>query len=126
MNDFGAAAAIQPWQIMLVSIAGWINKHQQQVIEFQNAQLEECKKCFAGKRIPFSDDQRRRLAEKAKSLGRTALSQIATLVTPDTFLRWHRELVAQKWTYPKNSPGRPPRWPGRPRPSSGPIHSTQP
>jgi len=31
MNDFGATVSIQAWQIMLVSIAGWINKQQQQV-----------------------------------------------------------------------------------------------
>jgi hypothetical protein len=31
---------------------------------------------------------------------------VATLVTPDTILRWHRQLVARKWTYARRSPGR--------------------
>ena len=99
---------IQPWQIILVSpVAGWINRHQQQIIEFQNAQLKEVKAAFHGKRIPFTDRQRGSLGEKAKKLGRQTLKTITTLVTPDTLLRWHREHVAEKWTYKHKSPGRP-------------------
>ena len=30
------------------------------------------------------------------------------MVTPATLLRWHRELAARKWTYPRKTPGRPP------------------
>ena len=33
--------------------------------------------------------------------------QIATIVTADTLLRWHRQLIAQKWTYSARRPGRP-------------------
>jgi transposase InsO family protein len=49
------------------------------------------------------------LAVKGKELGRRALAQISTIVTPDTILRWHRELVAQKWNHSegRRSPGRP-------------------
>jgi len=32
----------------------------------------------------------------------------AFVVTPATVLRWHRELLARKWTYPLKRPGRPP------------------
>ena len=57
----------------------------------------------------LNDDQRRRLAVKGKVLGREALSNIATIVTPDTIMRWHRTLVAAKWDYTdrRKSPGRP-------------------
>jgi putative transposase len=63
------------------------------------------------KRILLNDDQRRRLAVKGKLLGRKLLSEIATIVTPDTILRWHRRLVAEKWDYSDRrtrKPGRPP------------------
>ena len=49
------------------------------------------------KRILLNDDQRRRLAVKGKFLGRKLLQEIGTIFTPDTILRWHRQLVARKW-----------------------------
>ena len=60
-----------------------------------------------GRRLRFTDDQRRRLAAKGKPLGRRVLSQIATIVTPDTILAWHRRLIASRWTYPRKGVGRP-------------------
>ena len=62
------------------------------------------------KRILLNDDQRRRLAVKGKVLGRKVLQEIGCLFTPDTILRWHRELIAQKWDYSQRrekKPGRP-------------------
>jgi len=56
------------------------------------------------KRILLNDDQRRLPAVKGKILGRKMLEHMATIVTPDTILRWHPELVAAKWDYT----GRPP------------------
>ena len=38
-------------------------------------------------------------------MGRAALREIATIATPDTLLRWHRQLIARKWTYAR-PPGR--------------------
>ena len=56
----------------------------------------------------LNDDQRRRLAAKAKGLVRRLLAEVATIVTPETLLAWHRKLVAQKYDGSgKRGPGRP-------------------
>ena len=75
---------------------GWLQREQQQVIEFYQAQLEALLQAQGKKRIILTDDQRRVLAVKGKLLGRKALTELTTIVTPDTILRWHRKLVAQK------------------------------
>ena len=80
-------------------LAGWLQREEQQVIEFYQAQLEAMLQAQGKKRIILTDDQRRVLAAKGKALGRKALSELTTIVTPDTILRWHRKLVAQKWDY---------------------------
>jgi hypothetical protein len=60
-----------------------------------------------GRRIVFTDAQRRLLAERAVAV-RRALRELGTVVTPETLLRWHRELVVRKWTFiERRRPGRP-------------------
>jgi putative transposase len=58
--------------------------------------------------------RRPRLAERDR-LVLAALSRVmprrswqAFLVTPETLLRWHRRIIACRWTYPHRRPGRPP------------------
>jgi len=103
-------SVLQPWQLLLLILAGWINRHQQEVLEYLRAENQVLKEKLGKKRILLTDDQRRRLAIKGKVLGRKALQEIATIVTPDTILRWHRELVARKWDYSerRRKMGRPP------------------
>jgi len=102
---------LHPWQLLLVILAGWVNQQQERIIEFQHKEIEVLKEKLGKKRIILNDDQRRRLATKGKVLGRKVLREISCLFTPDTILRWHRELVAQKWDYSarrEKKPGRPP------------------
>ena len=97
------------FQLLLATFAGWVGRHQSAVIAYlveENRVLKEQLES-GGKRLRLTDDQRRRLAAKGKPLGRRALRQIATIVTPDTILAWHRKLIAAKWTYPHKRVGRP-------------------
>ena len=85
---------LDAFQFLLVSIAGWMNQHQQQVIEYLREENRVLREQLGNRRALFNDDQRRRLAIRAKRLGRKLLAEVATLVTPDTLLAWHRRLIA--------------------------------
>jgi putative transposase len=99
---------LQPWHILLAALSAMVNQRQQQIIEFQNAQIEALLKKLGKKRLLLDDDPRRLLAVKAHAIGRKALLELTTIFTPDTILRWHRELVARKFdSCDKRKPGRP-------------------
>ncbi len=99
---------LDPLRFMLVGLAGWINDHQRDVIDYLQEENRLLRDQLGDKRLRLSDEQRRRLALKAKKLGRQALAEVASLVTPDTLLRWHRKLIAHKYDgSPRRSPGRP-------------------
>jgi hypothetical protein len=57
-------------------------------------------------RPQFAPRDRLLLAALARVLPRR--SWHAFLVRPETLMRWHRRLVARRWTYPQRRPGRPP------------------
>ena len=84
---------------LLTIFAGWANRHQLIVIEYLQAENSMLQERLSGRRLRFSDAERALLARKAKAVGRKALLELGTIVTPDTLLRWHRHLVAAKWNF---------------------------
>jgi transposase InsO family protein len=93
--------------MLLAGLLGWLEREQRDVIAFLREENRALKAQLAGRRLRLNDAQRRRLAVLGQRLGRAALRDVATIVTPDTILRWHRELIARKWTYARRRPGRP-------------------
>ena len=91
--------SLRPWHVVVLFLASRLNQEQQRAVEYLQVENEVLREKLGKKRILLSDEQRRRLAVKGKVLGRSALRSLATIVTPDTILRWHRELVAKKWDY---------------------------
>ena len=86
-----------------------MNQRQLQAIEYLREENRVLREELGERRLRLNNDQRRRLAVKAKGMGRKLLGEVATIVTPETLLRWHRNLIAQKY----DGSGR--RGPGRPR-----------
>ena len=74
-----------------------MNQRQLQIIDYLREENRVLREQLAGRRLRLNDDQRRRLAVKAKGLGRKLLAEVATIVTPETLLAWHRKLIARKY-----------------------------
>ncbi len=100
-------AELHPLRVLLLSLAGWISSQQQQVIDYLVEENRILKEQMKGRKLRLTDDERRRLAAKGKRIGRRALDRVASIVTPDTILRWHKRLIADKWTYLTKRKGRP-------------------
>jgi putative transposase len=101
---------LRPWNILFIGLTGWINRRQQETIEYLQTENHVLREKLGNGPIRLNRDQRRRLAIQGKVLGRKRLLEIGSIFTPDTILRWHRLLVAQKWDYRhrRNPSGRPP------------------
>jgi transposase InsO family protein len=96
------------WQFIVLALAGWLNRQQQDIVAYLQEENRVLREQLKGKRLRFTDDQRRRLAAKGKALGRKMLGEVCTLVTPETVLRWYRKLIARKYDgSAKRGPGRP-------------------
>ena len=101
---------LDPFRFVLIAVAGWMNQREYQIIDYlreENRVLRE--QLGERRRLRFNDDQRRRLAVKAKGLAGRLLDEMSPIVTWETLLAWHRKLIAQKYD------GSSQRGPGRPR-----------
>src|SRR5258706_4627401 len=87
--------------VLIDMLAGWLKRHQQQVITYLLEENRVLKAQLGGRRLRLTDTQRRRLAAMAHPLGRTRLKEIATIATPDTLLRWYKRLIVQKFDWSK-------------------------
>jgi len=89
-------------------VSGWVHLRQLILIEFLQAENRLLKDCLQGRRMRFTDAERALLSRKAKAVGRKALLELDTLVSPDTLMRWYRRLIAQKCDFSiRRGPGRP-------------------
>src|SRR3954449_4305179 len=86
-----------------------MNERHLHVIEYLHEENRVLREQLGDRRLRLNDDQRRRLAVRAKGLGRKLLAEVATIVTPETLLAWHRKLIAHKYDGSRQRP------PGRPR-----------
>src|SRR5215467_995829 len=101
-------APVNPFSFVVTAIAGWMRRHQEEVIAYLVEENRVLREQIGDQRLNFNDDQRRRLAAKAKKLGRKRLEQVATIAAPETLLRWHHKLIVQ------GEAGTASRTPGRP------------
>ena len=85
--------------MLLLVLTGWLERREREAIAYLIEENRLLRRQLGGRRLRLTDDDRRRLAVRAHRVGRRTLREIATIVTPDTLLRWHRQLVARKWTY---------------------------
>jgi putative transposase len=99
---------VDPFRFVLMAVAGWMNQRQLQTIHYLREENRVLREQLGERRMRLNNDQRRRLAAKAKGLGRQLLAEVATIVTPETLLAWHRKLIAEKYDGSnKRNPGRP-------------------
>ena len=91
-------------QFLLLVLAGWVNRQQQDVIDYLQEENRVLRAGLRGKRLRLSDDERRRLAVKAQALGREALarprfwvSRVASFPPPGGPVSGPPPYLAQTW-----------------------------
>jgi hypothetical protein len=93
-------------QLLPATVTGWLDRREREALAYLIVENRLLRRQLGRKRLRLTDNDRRRVAAHSYRLGRQRLHEIATIVTPDTLLRWHRRLIARKWTYAKPKPSR--------------------
>src|SRR5262245_41023905 len=88
---------LNPLSFVVACLSGWLNQRQQHAIDYLTEENRVLREQLGRRRLRFTDDQRCRISVRAKALSRIALAQLATIVTPETLLAWHRKLIAAKY-----------------------------
>ena len=87
-----------PLIVLATALGGWMNRRQSEILDYLLEENRVLREQLEGRRLKLSDKQRRRLAARGKILGRKLLGEFVSIGTPDTILRWHRRLIAEKFT----------------------------
>src|SRR5487761_2147870 len=103
-----------PWKpqtflaLLVESMGCWLERQAAAQIEYLKAENRLLRARLGRRRLVFTDPERRTLAVLAKEIGSKVLRDLDPLVSPATLMRWHRNLVARKWTFiERRGPGRP-------------------
>ena len=105
-----------PLQFLAAWLAVWLERVLQERVDFLKAENRLLREKLGTKLIRLTDAERRRLATLGKKLGRKGLAAVATIASPETILRWYRELVAKKYDgSERRGPGRPKKRSASPR-----------
>jgi hypothetical protein len=78
-------------QMVLGVLTGWLARREREVVAYLIEENRLLRRQLGRHRLRLTDDDRRRLAARAHRVGRAVLRATATVATPDTLLRWHRQ-----------------------------------
>jgi putative transposase len=84
------------WKQLLVYMTGSVDQELLVRNEYLVTENRILRQQITG-RVRLSDNERKTLAALGKELGRKALEEVATIVTPETLLAWHRKFMAKKF-----------------------------
>jgi len=90
-------------RMLLLTVTTWLDRREREMLAYLIEENRVLRRRLGRRRVRLTDDDRRKLAARAHRIGRQALRSVATIVGPDTLLRWHRQLIARKWTYAKKA-----------------------